>query len=278
MLLIFLLHLPKPYFLDAFKFLDFSFLDILDIALVAILLYYVYKLIRGTAAINIFLGIAIVYLIWKLTVALKMELLSDILGKFLGGGFIALIIVFQQEIRKFLLMVGSTNFTTKKGFLKRFKLLSNMRGTDDFISTDVDSIIDACEEMSNTKTGALIIIQRNNNLDLVKQTGDKMNAEINKALLTSIFYKNSPLHDGALIIEDNFITATRVILPVEKDIIIPARFGLRHRAALGITIRSDALALAVSEETGQISYIKDGEFILYNDINSLKDLIKEDLD
>ena len=278
MLLIFLLHLPKPYFLDAFKFLDFSFLDILDIALVAILLYYVYKLIRGTAAINIFLGIAIVYLIWKLTVALKMELLSDILGKFLGGGFIALIIVFQQEIIKFLLMVGSTNFTTKKGFLKRFKLLSNMRKNDDFISTDVDSIIDACEEMASTKTGALIIIQRNNNLDLVKQTGDKMNAEINKALLTSIFYKNSPLHDGALIIEDNFITATRVILPVEKDIIIPARFGLRHRAALGITMRSDALALAVSEETGQISYIKDGEFILYNDINSLKDLIKEDLD
>ncbi|WP_250629610.1 diadenylate cyclase [Aureibaculum algae] len=264
--------------MDAFKFLDFSFLDILDIALVAILLYYVYKLIRGTAAINIFLGIAIVYLIWKLTVALKMELLSDILGKFLGGGFIALIIVFQQEIRKFLLMVGSTNFTTKKGFLKRFKLLSNMRKNDDFISTDVDSIIDACEEMASTKTGALIIIQRNNNLDLVKQTGDKMNAEINKALLTSIFYKNSPLHDGALIIEDNFITATRVILPVEKDIIIPARFGLRHRAALGITMRSDALALAVSEETGQISYIKDGEFILYNDINSLKDLIKEDLD
>ena len=265
-------------FLDAFKFLEFSFLDILDIVLVAVLLYYVYKLIRGTVAINIFLGIAIVYLIWKLTVALQMELLSDILGKFLGGGFIALIIVFQQEIRKFLLMLGSTNFTTKKGFLKRFKMLSNKRGTDDFIITDVDSIIDACDEMSKTKTGALIIIQRNNNLDLVKQTGDKMYAEVNQPLLTSIFYKNSPLHDGALIIEGNFITATRVILPVEKDIIIPARFGLRHRAAIGITMRSDALALAVSEETGQISYIKDGEFVLFNDVNSLKDLIKEDLE
>ncbi len=278
MFLIFLLHLPKPYFLDTFKFLDLSFLDILDIVLVAILLYYVYKLIRGTVAINIFLGIAIVYLIWKLTVALQMELLSDILGKFLGGGFIALIIVFQQEIRKFLLMVGSTNFTRKKGFLKRFKLLSNLRGSDDFITTDVDSIINACDEMSKTRTGALIIIQRNNNLDLVKQTGDKMNAELNKPLLTSIFYKNSPLHDGAIIIEDNFITATRVILPVEKDIPIPARFGLRHRAAIGITMRSDALALAVSEETGQISYIKDGEFVLFNDISSLKDLIKEDLE
>ncbi|MCL4144922.1 UNVERIFIED_CONTAM: hypothetical protein GTU68_015753 [Idotea baltica] len=131
--------------------------------------------------------------------------------------------------------------------------------------------------MAIIKTGALIIIQRNNNLDLVKQTGDKMNAEINKALLTSVFYKNSPLHDGALIIEDNFITATRVILPVEKDISIPARFGLRHRAAIGITMRSDALALAVSEETGQISYIKDGEFILFNDNSSLKEIIKDDL-
>ncbi|MCL4128004.1 UNVERIFIED_CONTAM: hypothetical protein GTU68_039887 [Idotea baltica] len=132
--------------------------------------------------------------------------------------------------------------------------------------------------MSKSKTGALIIIQRSNNLDLVKQTGDKMNAEINKPLLASIFYKNSPLHDGAIIIEDNFITATRVILPVEKDIPIPARFGLRHRAAIGITMRSDALALAVSEETGQISYIKNGEFILFNDNSSLKELIKEDLD
>ena len=264
--------------MDTFKFLDFRILDILDIVLVAVLLYYVYKLIRGTAAINIFLGIAIVYLIWKLTVALKMELLSDILGKFLGGGFIALIIVFQQEIRKFLLMVGSTNFTTKKRFLKRFKFLSAMRGGDDYVSTDVDSIVAACNEMSKTKTGALIIIQRHNNLDLVKQTGDEMYAKVNKPLLFSIFYKNSPLHDGATIIEDNFITATRVILPVEKDISIPERFGLRHRAALGITMRSDALALAVSEETGQISYIKNGEFILYNDIDKLSEMIKEDLE
>ena len=262
--------------MDALNFLEFRFLDILDIALVAILLYYVYRLIRGTAAINIFLGIAIVYLIWKLTVALKMELLSDILGKFLGGGFIALIIVFQQEIRKFLLMVGSTNFASKKGFFKRFKFSNNFR--DNHVSTDVESIVSACDEMSKTKTGALIILERNNSLDFVKLTGDKMNAEVNKPLLSSIFYKNSPLHDGAIIIEDNFITATRVILPVEKDISIPARFGLRHRAALGITLRSDAVALVVSEESGQISYIKDGEFILFNDIDRLADIIKEDLE
>jgi len=260
--------------LEAFKFLDFSILDVIDIVLVAVLLYYVYKLIRGTVAINIFIGIAIVYLIWKLTVALQMELLSDILGKFLGGGFIALIIVFQQEIRKFLLMVGSTNFASKKGFIKQLKFLKS----DDIITTDVESIVSACKTMSQTKTGALIVIERNSNLDLIKQSGDEMHAEVNVPLLNSIFYKNSPLHDGAIIIEDNIITATRVILPLEKDISIPARFGLRHRAAIGVTMRSDALAIVVSEETGQISYIKNGEFILFDDTESLIDMIKTDLE
>jgi len=260
--------------LEAFKFLDFSILDVIDIVLVAVLLYYVYKLIRGTVAINIFIGIAIVYLIWKLTVALQMELLSDILGKFLGGGFIALIIVFQQEIRKFLLMVGSTNFASKKGFIKQLKFLKS----DDIITTDVESIVSACKTMSQTKTGALIVIERNSNLDLIKQSGDEMHAEVNVPLLNSIFYKNSPLHDGAIIIEDNIITATRVILPLEKDISIPARFGLRHRAAIGVTMRSDALAVVVSEETGQISYIKNGEFILFDDTESLIDMIKTDLE
>ena len=260
--------------MEAFKFLDFSILDIIDIVLVAVLLYYVYKLIRGTVAINIFIGIAIVYLIWKLTVALHMELLSDILGKFLGGGFIALIIVFQQEIRKFLLMVGSTNFASKKGFIKQLKFLKS----DDIITTNVESIISACKTMSQTKTGALIVIERNSNLDLIKQSGDEMHAEVNVPLLNSIFYKNSPLHDGAIIIEDNIITATRVILPLEKDISIPARFGLRHRAAIGVTMRSDALAIVVSEETGQISYIKNGEFILFDDTENLIDMIKADLE
>lgn len=260
--------------MKTFSFLDFSFLDILDIVLVAILLYYIYKLIRGTVAINIFIGIAIVYLIWKLTLALQMELLSDILGKFLGGGFIALIIVFQQEIRRFLLMVGSTNFASKKGFMKRLKFLKS----EETISTDIESIIAACSTMSKTKTGALIVIERNNSLDLLKQTGDKMHAEINAPLLNSIFYKNSPLHDGAIIIEDNIITATRVILPLEKDIDIPAHFGLRHRAAIGVTLRYDAVAIVVSEETGQISYIKNGEFILYDSLEDLIEIIKGDLE
>ena len=259
--------------MDALDFLHISFLDILDIVLVAILLYYMYQLIRGTAAYNIFIGIAIIYMIWKLTLAVKMELLSDILGKFLGGGFIALIIVFQQEIRKFLLMVGSTNFSSKKGFLKHLKFIK----TEITTPSEVDEIVSFCEEMSKIKTGVLIVLARNNSLEFVKITGDPQHIEVNKPILKSIFYKNSPLHDGAVIIEDNIITATRVILPIENTIDIPARFGLRHRAALGITTRTDALALVVSEETGQISYINNGVFVLFEDTEDLKEIIKEDL-
>jgi uncharacterized protein (TIGR00159 family) len=259
--------------LDTINFLNLGFLDILDIVLVAVLLFYIYRLIRGTAAMNIFLGIAIIYLIWKLTQALGMELLSDILGKFLGGGFIALIIVFQQEIRKFLLMIGSTNIASKKGFLKYFKVFK----TENIANSYVEDIVSFCDEMSKIKTGVLIVLARNNNQEIVKLTGDPMYIEVNKPILESIFYKNSPLHDGAVIIEDNIITATRVILPIENNIEIPAHFGLRHRAGLGITIRSDALSLMVSEETGQISYINNGAFILFEDTQDLIEIIKEDL-
>ena len=259
--------------MDSISFLNLGFLDILDIVLVAVLLFYIYRLIRGTAAMNIFWGIATIYLIWKLTQAVGMELLSDILGKFLGGGFIALIIVFQQEIRKFLLMIGSTNIASKKGFLKYFKGFK----TENPANSYVDDIVNFCDEMSKTTTGVLIVLVRNNNQEIVKLTGDSMYIEVNKPILKSIFYKNSPLHDGAVIIEENIITATRVILPIENDIEIPAHFGLRHRAGLGITIRSDALSLLVSEETGQISYINNGAFILFEDTHDLIEIIKEDL-
>lgn len=259
--------------MDAINFLDIGFLDILDIVLVAVLLFYIFKLVRGTAAINIFIGIAIIYLIWKLTQALEMELLSDILGKFLGGGFIALIIVFQQEIRKFLLMLGSTNIATKKGLMKKFSFLNTEIAPNDHI----DIILSFCEDMSRIKTGVLIVLQRNNSLDFVKMTGDKMHIEVNKPILKSIFYKNSPLHDGAVIIDNNVITATRVILPIDNTIEIPAHFGLRHRAALGITVRSDALSIVVSEETGQISYINNGAFVLFEDGQELIEIIKDDL-
>lgn len=253
--------------------IDLRILDILDIVFVAILLYYVYKLVRGTAAVNIFIGIVLIYLAWLLTQLLQMELLSSVLGEFIGVGVFALIVVFQQEIRKFLLMIGSTNFTQKGKFFRSFKF-----NRDDIDSTiDVDAIVDACESMGNSLTGALMVIQKNNKLDFVKNSGDKMKIELNQPIIESIFFKNSPLHDGAMIIEDNKITATRVILPVSNDRSIPLRFGLRHRAAVGITEKTDALALVVSEETGQTSYIKDGQFIMFETMEELKEKITEDL-
>ena len=254
-------------------FLDFSFLDALDILLVATLIYYIYKLLKGTVAINIFLGIAFIFLIWKITQILKMEMLSNILGYLLSGGVIALIIVFQQEIRKFLLMIGTTNVTSRTQFLKQLKFLKS----EITLETDSDTLLSACKKMSKTKTGALIVIERTNSLDFLIKTGDNMNAEINEVLLESIFYKNSPLHDGATIIRDNFVVATRVILPISDSINIPSRFGLRHRAAFGVSEKTDAVCLLVSEETGEISYIKDGSFELYADYNELVEKLKLDI-
>ena len=254
-------------------FLDFSFLDALDILLVALLIYYIYKLLKGTVAINIFLGIAFIFLIWKITQILKMEMLSNILGYLLSGGVIALIIVFQQEIRKFLLMIGTTNVTSRTQFLKQLKFLKS----EITLETDSDTLLSACKKMSKTKTGALIVIERTNSLDFLIKTGDNMNAEINEVLLESIFYKNSPLHDGATIIRDNYVVATRVILPISDSINIPSRFGLRHRAAFGVSEKTDAVCLLVSEETGEISYIKDGSFELYADYNELVEKLKLDI-
>lgn len=254
-------------------FLDFSFLNILDILLVATLLYYIYKLLRGTAAINIFIGIAIIFLIWKITQALEMEMLSGILGTLTSGGVIALIVVFQQEIRKFLLMLGTTNFSSKRNFLKQLNFLKS----EAHIETDIQTIVESCEAMGASNTGALIVIERSQNLDFLKTTGDAMNAEVNKPILESIFYKNSPLHDGAIIVKDNMIVATRIILPLSDKEDIPIRFGLRHRAAIGISEKSDAVCLVVSEETGKTSYIKDGEFVLFENQFGLIETIKSDL-
>ncbi|MFO7718984.1 MAG: diadenylate cyclase CdaA [Gillisia sp.] len=254
-------------------FLNLRILDIVDIVFLAILLFYIYKLVKGTVAVNIFVGIVIVWLFWKLTQLLQMELLSSVFGEFIGAGIFALIVVFQQEIRKFLLMIGSTNFTQRRKFLRQFRFVKD----DTQISTNINAIVNACEAMSRTLTGALIVIQKSTSLDFVKNTGDKMNIELNQPIIESIFYKNSPLHDGAMIIEDNKITATRVILPVSNDRTIPLRFGLRHRAAVGITEKTDAIALVVSEETGQISYLKDGELVIFEDSVELINKLRDDL-
>ena len=254
------------------ELLEIRILDIVDIVLVALLLFYLYRLVRGTVAINIFIGIVMLYATWKLTEFLQMQLLSRILGGFLGVGMFALIVVFQQEIRKFLLMIGTTNFASRKKLLQRF----NLQPTQTF-NTDITAIVSACLKMSASKTGAIIVLKRNNNLEFIKSTGDPMNLEVNGPILESIFYKNSPLHDGAIVIDKNNIIATRVILPVSDKKNIPSKYGLRHRAALGITEKTDALVIVISEQTGKIVYVKNGEFFSFKTTTALKETLAQDI-
>lgn len=238
------------------SFIDFSLLDAIDILLVAFLLYQLYRLIRGTVAINIFIGVAAIYLIWKLVEALQMELLSEILGKFIGVGVIALVIVFQQEIRKFLLLLGSTNFTRRRRFLRQLKWLRD----DSEPNIALTEIAEACRHMSDTKTGALIILERKSRLGSYTDTGTRINSETTARLLESIFNKHSPLHDGAVIISGEKLVAAGCILPITEKTSLPSRFGLRHRAAIGIAEKTDALAIVVSEETGDISVAVGDQF------------------
>ena len=202
-----------------------------------------------------------------------MRLLSGLLGGFLGVGTFALIVLFQQEIRKFLLMIGSTNFNKRSRWIKAL----NKHFSRKVIQIDLTSILKALEKISLSQSGAIIVIQRNNRLDFLKETGDKMDIEVNRHIIENIFVKNSPLHDGAILIEGNRITATRLILPVSKNKNLPLRLGLRHRAALGITETTDAICLLVSEETGRINYIKDGRFVNYNSLPELEEILKKDL-
>ena len=255
-------------------FLEITFIDIIDIILVTVLLFYLYKLLRGTVAINIFIGIVIIYLIWKFTDVLNMNVLSNLLGKFISVGFFALIVVFQQEIRKFLLLLGSTNFATKKNILKYFKFLNN---TNEIISLDIKTLILSCEKMSSEKTGAIIVIERENNLEFLKNTGDKTKIRLTSQILETIFFKNSPLHDGAVIIKDNSVIATRIVLPVSESESIPKNFGLRHKAGIGISEKTDSIVLVISEQTGKVSYIKDGEFENFISFKKLSNQIKKDL-
>ncbi len=256
------------------SFIDFRILDAVDILLVAFLLYQLYRLIKGTVAINIFLGVAAIYLIWKLVEALQMELLSEILGKFIGVGVIALVIVFQQEIRKFLLLLGSTNFTRRRRFLKQLKWLRDDRDH----KVDLPEIVEACKHMSSTLTGALIVIERESRLGSYIDTGTYVSSRVSSRLLESIFNKHSPLHDGAVIISGEKLVAAACILPLTEKTSLPSRFGLRHRAALGIAEKTDSLALVVSEETGDISLAVDDEFITKIGVDELGDKINSYLE
>lgn len=236
-------------------FITIRFLDILDIILVAILLYQLYRLIKGTVAFNIVIGLFSVYLFWIIVRALNMELLGSIMGQFIGVGVLALIIVFHPEIRKFLVYIG-TNYNVNR--VLPFDKLFNTEKPKSINQQQIDELVDACITMSKSKTGALIVIARVSELNEQVNTGEKLNARISSALIRSIFFKNTPLHDGAVIIRGNKIAAAGCILPLtQKE--IDKNLGLRHRAAVGITENTDAVCVVVSEEKGSISFAQKGE-------------------
>lgn len=240
--------------------------DVIDIFLVAFLLYQLYRLIKGTPALSIFVAIFLIYLFWLLVKVLKLELVSTLLGQVIGVGVIALIIVFQQEIRKFLIVMGSRYVYNNKllGLKKIFPENMVQKG-----HKNTEEIIRAVEYLSYNKIGALIVIGRSGLLEPYSEGGEKLSAVINASLLETIFTKNTPLHDGAVLIENGKIIAARCPLPITEQVNLPEEFGMRHRAALGMSEHTDALVIVVSEETGKISVADSG--VIRSNI-SIKDL------
>ena len=249
--------MPRPSDSDTLKdiialtkytmgFVPFTFIDFIDIILVAAIMFWIYRATRGTNAPYIISGIIMIYLMWVVVRTLNMELLSNILGQFVSVGVIALIIVFQPEIRRFLQMIGMRQ--------KRFNFIARIFNRNDNTSV---TIIQACREMSAHKTGALIVIGRQSDLRLITEGGIAIDAKISTPLLENIFFKNAPLHDGAVVIEGDRIVAAKCILPVTQSD-VPKSYGTRHRAAIGMSEISDAIILVVSEETGGISIAHGG--------------------
>jgi len=251
-------------------FLEVSWVDVVDVMLVSFLLYQVYKLMKGSVAVRIFLGFLSLYLIFLVTSASGMELLSAILGQFMGVGVLAAIILFQQEIRKFLLLIGKTTSFKRENIFKGFPW---KRETP--LELNLSSIIDASKSLGGSNTGALIVFSKNSPLRFYAESGDILSAKISKRLIMAIFNKNSPLHDGAVIIYDGKITAARCILPVSENDNLPAQFGLRHRAAVGMSEVTDTLVLVVSEETGQMSLVKNGKVMFNLSTQELRRVIND---
>lgn len=234
-------------------FIAIRLLDVIDILLVATLLYQIYRLIRGTVAFNIVIGFFLVYVVWVVMRSLGMELLSSIIGQFIGVGVLALIIVFHPEIRRFLLYIGSHNQITR--LLSLDKLFHNGKSEGD--SGIIPDLIETASFFSRSRTGAIIVIVKRSELIEQISTGEILNARVSQPLLKTIFFKNTPLHDGAVIITKNQIVAAGCILPLtHKE--VEKSMGLRHRAAIGISENTDAIVLVVSEETGNISLVEGG--------------------
>ena len=251
---------------------NFGIKDIIDIVLVALMLYYLYRLMKESRSLNIFIGIMFFILVWLLvSQVFEMRLLGGILDKLISVGMIALIILFQEEIRKFLYTLGAHQRV--RSFMRLFSLNDNKAKED---KETIIPIVMACMSMSRNKVGALIVIERGAPLDDIVDTGDRIDAKINQRLIENIFFKNSPLHDGAMIISKKRIKAAGCILPVSHNQDIPRSLGLRHRAAMGISQSSDAIAIIVSEETGHISVAIRGQFKLHLSAEELESILTEE--
>jgi diadenylate cyclase len=253
-------------------FLSFRWQDVLDILLVAVLLYQLYRLVRGTAALNVFIGVAIFYVFYRAVRLMNLELFSSILGKFIDVGVIALLIVFQQELRRFFLFIGTYNVLGNK---RMVKALFSWGNESKEAGLDVLAVVKACRNMAETNTGALIVVTGNNDLKFYANTGDPVDARVSVRMIESIFYKNSPLHDGAVLISQNSIRSARCVLPVTENPEFPAHLGMRHRAAVGVTETSDAIAIVVSEQTGEIAVAREGQMEANVSPERLKEILEK---
>lgn len=256
-------------------FFEFGVKDIIDILLVALMLYYLYRLMRESRSLNVFIGIMVFVVLWLfVSQILEMRLLGSILDKLVSVGVIAVIVIFQDDIRKFLYNLGA-----HQRMRAIAKLFSSSKSKDDkTLKSMIMPIVMASMNMSRGKVGALIVIERNLPLDDIVMTGDVIDANINQRLIENIFFKNSPLHDGAMVISKMRVKAAGCILPVSHDLSIPKELGLRHRAALGISQESDAVAVIVSEETGSISVAMKGELRLRLSAEELESILTREME
>ena len=256
-------------------FIEFGLIDIIDIFLVALMLFYIYRLMRESRSLNVFIGIMVFIVIWLfVSQIIQMRLLGSILDKLVSVGVIALIVLFQEDIRTFLYNLGAHR--RMRSFMRFF---SKEKGKDQKeVKETIMPIVMSCMNLSKGKVGALIVIERTVPLDNIVRTGDTIDAAINQRLIENVFFKNSPLHDGAMIISKRRIKAAGCILPVSHDLDIPKELGLRHRAAMGMSQESDALAVVVSEETGRISVAVRGEFRLRLSAEELEGILTKELD
>ena len=257
-------------------FFSFGIKDVIDIFLVAMMLFYIYRLMRESRSLNVFIGIMMFVVVWLfVTQILEMRLLGAILDKLVSVGVIALIVIFQEDIRKFLYNLGAHRRI--RAFSRLFTTQKDKEKNQKEIKAIIMPIVMASINMSRSKVGALIVVERNTPLDDIVMTGDTIDANINQRLIENIFFKNSPLHDGAMVISNKRVKAAGCILPVSHDLNIPKELGLRHRAALGISQESDAIAIVVSEETGGISIAIKGEFRLRLSAEEMESILTKEL-